>query len=203
MNLMCSKVREAKERGREPELCMCVPVCSHYSPRESGVLLGKVRLRLYVACGLIPLIEDSAGMAQELNSKHCETEGGRAGSRAALDVCRDCSLLFNAEVTPRVVQGTLCEARLGNLGDPPKDPSRDRVGCPAYPGWGLHECGAHTCESESCSVVSDSFDPMCYTVHAILQARILEWVAFPFSRGSSQIRDRTQVSCIAGGFFTS
>ena len=37
----------------------------------------------------------------------------------------------------------------------------------------------------------------------ILQASILEWVAFPFSRGSSRPRDRTQVSCIAGGFFTS
>ena len=46
-------------------------------------------------------------------------------------------------------------------------------------------------------------DPMDYTVHGILQARILEWVAIPFSRGSSQARDRTQVSCIAGGFFTS
>ena len=45
-------------------------------------------------------------------------------------------------------------------------------------------------------------DPMDYTVHGILQARILEWVAFPFSRGSSQPRDRTQVSCIAGRFFT-
>ena len=45
--------------------------------------------------------------------------------------------------------------------------------------------------------------PMDYTVHGILQARILEWVAFPFSRGSSQPRDRTQVSHIAGGFFTS
>ena len=44
---------------------------------------------------------------------------------------------------------------------------------------------------------------MDYTVHGILQARILEWVAFPFSRGSSQPRDRTQVSHIAGGFFTS
>ena len=42
-----------------------------------------------------------------------------------------------------------------------------------------------------------------WTVHGILQARILEWVAFPFSRGSSQPRDRTQVSRIAGGFFTS
>jgi len=37
---------------------------------------------------------------------------------------------------------------------------------------------------------------------AILQARILEWVAIPFSRGSSQPRDWTQVSCISGRFFT-
>ena len=35
-----------------------------------------------------------------------------------------------------------------------------------------------------------------------LQARILEWVAVPFSRGSAQTRDWTQVSCIAGRFFT-
>ena len=47
------------------------------------------------------------------------------------------------------------------------------------------------------------WDPMDYTVHGILPARILEWVAVPFSRGSSQPRDRTQVSPIAGGFFTS
>ena len=44
-------------------------------------------------------------------------------------------------------------------------------------------------------------DPIDYTVRGILQARILEWVAFPFSRGSSQPRDRTQVSHTAGGFF--
>ena len=37
---------------------------------------------------------------------------------------------------------------------------------------------------------------MDYRVHGILQARILEWVAFPFSRGSSQPRDRAQVSLI-------
>ena len=41
-----------------------------------------------------------------------------------------------------------------------------------------------------------------YSVHGILQARILGWVAISFSRGSSQPRDRTQVSCIAGSFFT-
>ena len=39
------------------------------------------------------------------------------------------------------------------------------------------------------------------TVYGILQARILKWVASPFSRGSYQPRDRTQVSHIAGGFF--
>ena len=43
---------------------------------------------------------------------------------------------------------------------------------------------------------------MDYSVHGILQARILEWVAFPFSRESSQPRDQTQVSHTAGGFFT-
>ena len=42
-----------------------------------------------------------------------------------------------------------------------------------------------------------------WTVHGILQARILGWVAFPFSRRSSQARDWTQVSCTAGRFFTS
>ena len=41
------------------------------------------------------------------------------------------------------------------------------------------------------------------SVHGILQARILEWVAMPFSRGSSQTRDRTWVSCIVGRFSTS
>ena len=45
-------------------------------------------------------------------------------------------------------------------------------------------------------------DPMDYRVHGIFQARILEWVAVPFSRGSSLPRDQTQVSCIAGRFFT-
>ena len=46
-------------------------------------------------------------------------------------------------------------------------------------------------------------NPMDYTVHGILQARLLEWVAFSFSRGSSQPRDQTQIFYIAGRFFTS
>ena len=62
-------------------------------------------------------------------------------------------------------------------------------------------------ESENHSVVSDSCNPIDYSppgssVNGILQARILERVAIPLSKGSSQLRDQTRVSCIAGGFFT-
>ena len=46
-------------------------------------------------------------------------------------------------------------------------------------------------------------DPMDYTVPGILQARTLKWVALPFSRGSSQPGNQTQVSLIPGGFLTS
>ena len=58
-------------------------------------------------------------------------------------------------------------------------------------------------ESESYSVMSDSLQPLELYSPWILQARILEWIAVPFSRGSLQPRDGTQVSCIAGRFFTS
>ena len=54
--------------------------------------------------------------------------------------------------------------------------------------------------AQSCLTLCDTTD---YTVHGILQARILEWVAFPFSKRSSQPRNRTQVSLITGRFFTS
>ena len=54
--------------------------------------------------------------------------------------------------------------------------------------------------------VAQSYPTLCnlmdYTGHRILQARILEWVSYPFSRGSSQPRNRTRVSYIGGGFFT-
>ena len=54
--------------------------------------------------------------------------------------------------------------------------------------------------TQSCPTLCDPKDS---TVHEILQARILDWVAFPFSRRSSQTRDWTQVSCTVGRFFTS
>ena len=53
---------------------------------------------------------------------------------------------------------------------------------------------------QSCPTLCDHMD---YTAHGILQARILEWVAFSISRGSSQPRDQTQVYHSAGRFFTS
>ena len=51
------------------------------------------------------------------------------------------------------------------------------------------------CDTRDCS-------PPGSSIHGIFQARILEWVAISFSRGSSQPWDQTWVSCMGGGFFT-
>ena len=58
--------------------------------------------------------------------------------------------------------------------------------------------------AQSCLTLCDSIDCSSpgFSVHGILQARILEWVAILFSRGSSQPREWTLFSCIAGRFFT-
>ena len=58
----------------------------------------------------------------------------------------------------------------------------------------LQSCPA-LCDLMDCSLSVSS-------VHGILQTRILEWVAMPSSRGSSQLKDRNLVSCIAGRFFS-
>ena len=62
-------------------------------------------------------------------------------------------------------------------------------------------------ESESRPALSDSETSWTVAHQAplsvgLLQVKLLEWVAMPFSRGSSQSKDRSQVSHIAGGFFT-
>ena len=59
--------------------------------------------------------------------------------------------------------------------------------------------------AQLCLTVCDPMDcsPPGSSVHGTLQAGILEWVAIPSSRGSSQPRDQSQVSCTAGRFFTS
>ena len=65
----------------------------------------------------------------------------------------------------------------------------------------MHHIHAHTHCTYRWEVSVLAAQPGC-SVHGILQARILECVACPFSRGSSWFRDRAQVSCIAGRFFT-
>ena len=70
-------------------------------------------------------------------------------------------------------------------------------------GWCLHAvclCGESLSRVWLCDHVDCS--PPGSSVHGMLQARILEWVAMPSSRGPSQLRGHTQVSCIAGEFFT-
>ena len=58
--------------------------------------------------------------------------------------------------------------------------------------------------AQSCLTLCDPmhYSPPGSSVHGILQARILEWIAMPFSKKSSQPRDWTWVSCVTGGFFT-
>ena len=67
-------------------------------------------------------------------------------------------------------------------------------------------CIAHVCVKsfQWCLTLCDPIDcsPSGSSVHGILQARRLEWVAMPSSRGSSRPRDRTHVSFITGGLFT-
>ena len=60
------------------------------------------------------------------------------------------------------------------------------------------------CVSQSCPTLCNSMDcsPPGSSIQGILQGRILEWIAIPFSSGSSLPRDRTQVTCIAGKFYT-
>ena len=64
---------------------------------------------------------------------------------------------------------------------------------------GVRFCEGKVKVIQSCLIICDPIDCI---VHGILQARILEWLAIPFSRGFSQPRDGTQVFRIAGRFFT-
>ena len=84
--------------------------------------------------------------------------------------------------------------------------------CPSIDEWIKKMWYIHIREKKKMEVLVTQLcltfcDPKDYnlpgsSVHGILQARILEWVAITFSRGSSQPRHRTQVSHIAGRFFT-
>ena len=75
-------------------------------------------------------------------------------------------------------------------------------------GWGEHILNItnnkYVLVAQSSPILWDPMEgnPPGSSLHGILQARILEWVTIPFSRGSSQPRDQTQVSCTASRFFT-
>ena len=68
----------------------------------------------------------------------------------------------------------------------------------------VHMCVCMHVHAQSCPTLCDPTDccPPCSSVHGILQTRLLEWVTIPFSRESSWLRDWTQISFVAGGFFT-
>ena len=81
------------------------------------------------------------------------------------------------------------------------------ISSPHFPYWVVWVLYIfHMCVllAQSCPTLCDPTDcsPPGFSVHGILQARILEWIAIPFSRGTSQPRNRTLVSCVAGRFFT-
>ena len=67
-----------------------------------------------------------------------------------------------------------------------------------------YPCGDGVVVAQLCRILCDLMgcSPPGSSVHGILQAGILEWVAIPFSRGSSWPRDWPWVSCLTGGFFT-
>ena len=88
---------------------------------------------------------------------------------------------------------------------PPQSPSLLMATSPLY----VCECVSVSWKvkasvTQSCPTLCDPMDcsPPGSSVHRILQARILEWVAIRFTRGSSWPRNRTWVSCIAGSFLT-
>ena len=96
------------------------------------------------------------------------------------------------------------------LGEPEEEPGLPRAPhCPRVKKWSEAVCpSCFSCcclgaQSASDSLRPHGLQPPGFSVRGISQARILEWVVSSFSRGSSRPRDRTQVSCTAGGFFTS
>ena len=74
----------------------------------------------------------------------------------------------------------------------------------AFPTWLTRRIIKYRCSARLCLTLCDPMDCSLpgFSVHGIPQARILEWFAISYSRGSSRPRDQTCISCIAGGFFT-
>ena len=70
--------------------------------------------------------------------------------------------------------------------------------------WGVGDCTGCCLPARLCSPLCDPVDcsPPGFSVHGILQARILAWVAVYLLQGISLTRDQGCISCLAGGFFT-
>ena len=111
----------------------------------------------------------------------------------------DCSLLapLSMEFSRQEYCSGLSFSSLGNLLSSGIEPWSPALQADSFTIWAT---SLNVKVTQSCPTLCD---PMDYAVHGILQARILEWIAVPFSRGSSQPGDWTQVSHIADGFFTS
>ena len=131
-------------------------------------------------------LEHPRGTESHVQRPACPPRAASSGSTAS---CASSSLLLRLRFDIPRLQCITPPTAVGK-GEPWREASQRGSSC----SWLV---------SESRSVVSDFCNPVDHAVHAIPQARILEWVACPFSRGSSQPTDRTQASHIAGGFFTS
>ena len=98
------------------------------------------------------------------------------------------------------MKGRICRARIN-----PKETrcTNCLLGCLFIITMPCNQSESESEVTQSCLTLHDPMDcsPPGFSVHGILQATVLEWVAISFSRGSSQPRDRTQVSHIAGRRF--
>ena len=85
-----------------------------------------------------------------------------------------------------------------------KEEGKDDVSVPVFSNIESEKCKVKVLVPQLCPTVCDPMDcrsPGSY-VSGILQARTLEWIPIPFSKGSFRPRDQTWVSCVTGGFFT-
>ena len=99
--------------------------------------------------------------------------------------------------------GSKCQTRLGNWTTVWIASEASSLTWPiCFPPYSIPIWNLACLVTQSCPTLWDPLDcsPPGASVHGILHARILEWVAISFSRGSSWPRDQTQVSCIASGF---
>ena len=106
---------------------------------------------------------------------------------------------FRGPVFKQIMQDKPIERKWSNSRFPPLKKWKWQEVCYLLPA-----CVCACLIAQSCRTICDPMNsgPPDSSVHGILQARILEWVAIPLSRELPQPRDQTWVSCIAGGFFT-